>query len=214
MFLLDDHDIVRRGLRDLLAPAHDILVVGETASAERAVQMIPDLEPDVMVLDVHLQDGTGIEVCRRIRSAHPHIHGLLLTSAGDDEALLAALLAGADGYLIKLTGSLEVLDAVRRVGAGRSLIDPEQKRLVLQRMRGELIDRQAPNLPDAQRDLLYRLLTGSSDAEIAERAGLPLASVEEGVRAMVELLVGSGSGAPSTFPPTARGRHRREDSSE
>lgn len=209
VFLLDDHDIVRRGLRDLMAPAHDILVVGESASAAGALQMIPDVNPNVMLLDLQLQDGTGIEVCRRIRTAHPDIHGLLLTSAGDDEALLAAILAGADGYLIKLTGSLEVLEAVRRVGAGRSLIDREQKRRLIERVRAELIDSQAPGPPGVDRDLLSQLLDGASDAEIAQRNELPVESVEGGVSALVESLIGVGSGVSPSLPPPGLGRHRR-----
>lgn len=196
-----------------MAPAHDILVVGESASAEGALQMIPDVKPDVMLLDLQLQDGTGIEVCRRIRSEHPHIHGLLLTSAGDDEAMLAAILAGADGYLIKLTGSLEVLDAVRRVGAGRSLIDREQKRRLIERMRAELIDSQTPGPSGLDRDLLSQLLEGASDAEVAQRHGLSVEAVEDGVSALVELLIGVGSGVSSPLPPPAQGRHRRPDAS-
>ena len=208
VFLLDDHDIVRRGLRDLLASARDVVVVGESSSADQATRMILDLRPNVMVLDVQLQDGTGIEVCRRVRSAAPEIRGLLLTSAGDDEALVAAILAGADGYLVKLTGSLQVLDAVRRVGVGKSLIDRDQRKRVVDGLRADLTDGRSP-LAEAERDLLAHLLDGATDAEIAARTGLSVESVGGGVAALVEVLTGVGA-APA--PPVAgQGKHRRSD---
>jgi two-component system response regulator DevR len=210
VFLLDDHDIVRRGLLDLLAPANDIVVVGESGSAERALDMIPDLKPDVMLLDVHLQDGTGIEVCRRVRSADPAIHGLLLTSAGDDEALIAAILADAAGYLIKLTGSSRVLRAVRRVGVGKSMIDRDLRQRAIERLRAELIDTPSPSLPAVERDVVSCLLDGASNAEIAERTGLPVESVERGVGSLVQLLMGM-TAVPPLPPATGAGRHRRPD---
>jgi two-component system response regulator DevR len=118
VFVVDDHDIVRRGLIDLLSVKRDITVVGESSSAGSAVQRILDLKPDVMVLDRQLQDGTGIQVCRKVRSVDPSIHGLLLTSASDDEALLATLLAGASGYGTKLVNTASILDGIRRIGVG------------------------------------------------------------------------------------------------
>ena len=170
--------------------------------------MILDLRPNVMVLDVQLQDGTGIEVCRRVRSAEPEIRGLLLTSAGDDEALVAAILAGADGYLVKLTGSLQVLDAVRRIGVGKSLIDGEQKQRVVDGLRADLTDGRSL-LAEPERDLLSRLLDGATDAEIAARTGMSVESVGGGVAALVEVLTGVGA-APA--PPVAgQGKHRRSD---
>ena len=209
MFLLDDHDIVRRGLRDLLASARDVVVVGESPSAEQATRMILNLKPDVMVLDMQLQDGTGIEVCRRVRAADPEIRGLLLTSAGDDEALVAALLAGADGYLVKLTGSLEVLNAVRRVGAGKSLIDQDQQERVVARLRADLGDARSSGLAAAERDLLSRLLDGATDAEIADRTGQSPESIGGSVAALVQALTGVGA---SPGPPApGDGKHRRAE---
>ena len=128
VYLLDDHDIVRQGLRDLLVPAIDIYVVGDSGSAREATRVIPGLGIDVMVLDLRLQDGTGIDVCRAARAADPSVRGLLLTSSGDDEALTAAILAGAAGYVVKLTRSSDITEAIRRVGAGKSLIDPGHAR--------------------------------------------------------------------------------------
>ena len=123
LYLLDDHDIVRQGLRDLLSGHRDLYIVGDSGSARRAVEAIPRLKPDVVVLDLQLQDGSGVSVCRAVRAAEPSIQVLLLTSAGDDEALVAAVLAGAAGYVIKLVRTNVIVDAVRRVGDGRSLLD-------------------------------------------------------------------------------------------
>jgi two-component system response regulator DevR len=208
VFLLDDHDIVRRGLRDLLASARDIVVVGESSSAERATRMILDLKPNVMLLDVQLQDGTGIEVCRRVRSAQPDIRGLLLTSAGDDEALVAAVLAGAHGYLVKVTGSLKVLDAVRRVGAGTSLIDREQRERLVSGLRTGLSDGRSSGLADSERVLLSHVLDGATDAEIAELTGRSAESVGGSVAALVEALTGVGAAVP---PAAGQGKHRRSE---
>ncbi len=204
MFLLDDHEIVRRGLRDLLAPARDISVVGESGSAKEASRVIPELKPDVMLLDVQLQDGTGIEVCRRVRAVDSDIHGLLLTSAGDDEALLAAILAGAAGYLIKLSASVELLSAVRRVGSGKALIDRGQRARVSERLRAELTDG-SPRLSTEDRELLSFLLDGATDAEIVERTGLSTEAVRHGVASFVGQLTGS------LLPAPGWGKHRRPD---
>ena len=208
VFLLDDHDIVRRGLRDLLASARDVVVVGESSSAEQATRMILDLRPNVMVLDVQLQDGTGIEVCRRVRSAEPEIRGLLLTSAGDDEALVAAILAGADGYLVKLTGSLQVLDAVRRVG----------RRQVPDRRRAEAACcRRTPCGPDRRtvavggaRARLAVTSAGRGERRRDRGSDRAVGGVGGGRRRrLVEVLTGVGA-APA--PPVAgQGKHRRSD---
>ena len=134
VYLLDDHDLVRKGLADLLMPATDIDVVGDSASARDAVPAILDLEVDVMVLDLRLQDGTGVEVCRAVRSVDPSIVGLLLTSSDDDEALVAAMLAGAAGYAIKVARNSDIISAIRRVGAGKSMIDPAAAQRVTQEL--------------------------------------------------------------------------------
>ena len=124
VFLVDDHEVVRDGLRAVLESAGDISVIGEAGTAEEAVTRIPAAQPDVAVLDVRLPDGSGVEVCREIRSSNPSIYCLMLTSYSDDEALFEAIIAGAAGYLLKQVRSVAVVDAVRRVSTGESLLDP------------------------------------------------------------------------------------------
>jgi two-component system response regulator DevR len=183
VFLLDDHDIVRRGLRDLLDTKRDILVVGDSGSARQATHRILELEPDVMVLDVQLQDGSGVQVCREVRSASPSVQGLLLTSFEDDEAALAAILAGAAGYVLKLAGSLDIIDAIRRVGAGRSLLEPATTERVTARL---LARRHSPDLTGDQEQMLALAVEGLTNRQIAER----MAVAEESVTAALADLVG------------------------
>src|SRR5207342_3542414 len=124
VYVLDDHDIVRRGLQDLLAAARDIQVVGDSGFVRGAAQAILDRGANVMLLDLQLQDGTGIEVCREVRGVDPSVAGLLLTSSDEDEALAAAILAGASGYILKASQGADIIGAVRRLSGGRSMIDP------------------------------------------------------------------------------------------
>src|SRR6187431_2662841 len=147
IFLLDDHEIVRRGLRELLETVEDFEVVGESGSAAEASRRIPALRPQVAILDARLPDGSGIDVCRDIRSAHPEIAALILTSYDDDEALFAAIMAGAAGYVLKQIRGNDLVDAVRRVAAGQSLLDPAVTAQVLERLR------QGPEQPDELRTL-------------------------------------------------------------
>ncbi|MGI8434382.1 MAG: response regulator [Nocardioidaceae bacterium] len=134
IYLLDDHEIVRRGLRDLFEAEDDFEVVGESGSALEAERRIPALRPDVAVLDARLPDGSGIDVCRAVRSVDPTIRALILTSYDDDEALFAAIMAGAAGYVLKQIGSNDLVDTVRRVAAGQSLLDPAVTQRVLERV--------------------------------------------------------------------------------
>ncbi|MDQ1506825.1 MAG: two-component system, NarL family, response regulator DevR, partial [Actinomycetota bacterium] len=123
VFLLDDHEIVRRGVRELLEAEEDLEVVGEAGTAEEAYGRIPATRPDVAILDVRLPDGDGVQVCREIRSRHPEIACLMLTSFADDEALFSAIMAGAAGYVLKQVRGTDLVDGVRRVGRGESLLD-------------------------------------------------------------------------------------------
>src|SRR3954453_19539878 len=137
VFLLDDHEVVRRGLRELLDSEDDLRVVGEASTAEEALLRVPSTQPDVAVVDVRLPDGNGVEVCREIRSRFPDIQCLMLTSFADDEALFSAIMAGASGYVLKQIRGAELVEVIRRVAAGESLLDPAVTRRVLERLRSE-----------------------------------------------------------------------------
>src|SRR6478609_8319394 len=146
VFLLDDHEVVRQGLRALLESSGDIVVVGESGLAQEAAARIPALRPDVAVLDARLPDGSGIEVCRTVRAVDPSIRGLILTSYDADEALFAAIMAGASGYVLKQVRGSDLVDAVRQVAAGNSLIDPSMTATVLERVRHPATATVAPEL--------------------------------------------------------------------
>ncbi len=124
VFLLDDHEIVRTGLRSLLEAEDDFTVIGEAATCAEALARIPPTHPDVAILDVRLPDGSGIEVCREVRASQPDIACIMLTSYADDEALFAAIMAGAAGYVLKQVGGSNLVDDVRQVASGKSLLDP------------------------------------------------------------------------------------------
>ena len=172
VFLLDDHDIVRRGLRDLLE-AEGMEVVGEAATAEEGLSRIPPTRPDVAVLDVRLPDGSGVEVCRDIRSRHPEVKCLMLTSFSDDEALFQAIMAGAAGYLLKQLQGSDIVDAVQRVAEGQSLLDPAVTTRVLERLRqGPEEDEALARLTDQERRILELIAEGLTNRQIAERIHL------------------------------------------
>ncbi len=168
MFLLDDHEIVRRGLRDLLEAEEDMEVVGEAATAEEALGRIPPTRPEVAVLDVRLPDGNGIEVCREIRSRHPEVRCLMLTSFADDEALFAAIMAGASGYVLKQVRGTDLVDAVRRVARGESLLDPSLTGKVLERLRAKPEEDELAGLSDQERKILDLIAEGYTNRQIAE----------------------------------------------
>lgn len=207
VYLLDDHDIVRQGLRDLLAPATDILVVGDSGSAKAATEVIPGLTVDVMVLDLRLQDGTGVEVCRAVRAVTPSVRGLLLTSSDDDEALVASILAGASGYLVKLTRSSDITTAIRKVGSGRSLIDAPTVERVSHQLLSDA-ERLTPPLDADARRRLTHVVAGLTDREIAEREGSPVETVAAAVSALVGRVLHPHLSPPAGGPP---GRHRAAD---
>ena len=158
VFLCDDHDVVRRGLRDLLEIEDDLEVVGEADTAELAVKRISALRPDVAILDVRLPDGDGVEVCRDVRSQHPEIACLMLTSFSDDEALFDAVMAGAAGYLLKQVRETDLIAAVRTVAAGGSLLDPATIQTVLDRVRKGSEDDQKLSVLTAQERKIFDLI--------------------------------------------------------
>jgi two-component system, NarL family, response regulator DevR len=168
VFLLDDHEIVRTGLRSLLETSDDFAVVGEAATAEEALSRIPPTRPDVAILDVRLPDGSGIEVCREIRSGWPKIACVMLTSYADDEALFAAIMAGAAGYVLKQVGAKSLFDDVRRVADGQSLLDPELTERVLKRI-GDRPDNdpRMASLTTQERKILDLVADGQTNRQIA-----------------------------------------------
>ena len=170
VFLLDDHEIVRRGVRDLLEAEDDIEVVGEAGTAEEAIGRIAAVGTEVAVLDVRLPDGNGVEVCREIRSRHPEIQCLMLTSFSDDEALFDAITAGAAGYVLKQIRGSDLVDSVRRVSEGQSLLDPVVTSRVLERIRrGAEEDERLGRLTEQERRILELLAEGLTNRQIAER---------------------------------------------
>jgi two-component system response regulator DevR len=172
VFLVDDHDVVRRGLRDLLE-TEGMEIVGEAATAEEALSRIPPTRPEVAVLDVRLPDGNGVEVCREIRSRHPEIQCLMLTSFADDEALFQAIMAGASGYLLKQLKGEDIVEAVQRVSSGQSLLDPAVTARVLERLRkGPEEDEALARLTDQERRILELIAEGLTNRQIAERIHL------------------------------------------
>jgi two-component system, NarL family, response regulator DevR len=185
VFLLDDHALIRRGIRDLLEPEEDVEVIGEAGTVADALAAIDASPPDVAVVDVRLPDGDGIEACREIRSRHPETRCLVLTSFGDDEAIMNAVVAGANGFLLKESDGAAVIRAIRTVAAGGSLLDPEVTRRVFERLR------QAPQhggrggLTTQQERLLDLLAEGLTNRQIAERLHL----AEKTVRNYVSTLL-------------------------
>ena len=170
VFMLDDHELVRRGVRDLLESEGDIKVVGEASTEAEAIGRVHALEPDVAILDVRLREGNGVQACREIRYLHLRTACLMLTSFADDEALFQAIMAGASGYVLKQIRSGDLVDAVRRVAAGESLLDPAVTARVLERIRrgpeeDELIARLSPQ----EREVLQLLAEGLTNRQIAAR---------------------------------------------
>ncbi len=169
VFLLDDHEIVRTGLRSLLTSTDDLVVVGEAGTTAEALAQIPVLLPDVCILDVRLPDGSGVEVCREIRSEFPQTACIMLTSYADDEALFAAIMAGASGYVLKQVGGTSLVDDVRRAAAGESLLDPALTDRVLKRLReGPEEEPLLASLTHQERRILDLIAEGHTNRQIAE----------------------------------------------
>jgi DNA-binding NarL/FixJ family response regulator len=169
VFLLDDHEIVRRGLRELLEQEDDLEVVGEAGTAGEAYARIPPTHPDVALLDVRLPDGDGVEVCREIRSRHPDIHCLMLTSYADDEALFSSIMAGASGYVLKQVKGSDLIETIKKVARGQSLLDPTLTARVLERLRTPTPPDELAGLTDQERRVLDLVAEGLTNRQIGER---------------------------------------------
>jgi Response regulator containing a CheY-like receiver domain and an HTH DNA-binding domain len=189
IFLLDDHEIVRRGLADLLNRVPDFDVVGEAGTVAEALRRIPAVHPDVAILDGRLPDGSGIEVCRIIREQLPPVRCLILTSYDDDEAIFAAVLAGAAGYVLKQIRGANLVDAVRQVAAGQSLLDPAVTARVLQRIReGKKEDDRLSSLNAQERKILLLIAEGMTNRQIGERLYLAEKTVKNNVSSLLSKL--------------------------
>jgi two-component system, NarL family, response regulator DevR len=189
VFLLDDHEIVRRGIADLLEADPELSVVGEAGTAAEALRRIPAVRPDVAVLDARLPDGSGIDVCRDIRSAHPEIRCLILTSYDDNDAIFAAVMAGASGYLLKEIRGNSLVDAIRQVAAGKSLLDPGVTERLLTRLReGAPKDDRLASLTDREREILSLIADGLTNKQIGERLFLAEKTVKNYVSGLLAKL--------------------------
>jgi two-component system response regulator DevR len=189
VFLLDDHEVVRRGLRELLEDEPDIEVVGEAESAASALRRIPALRVDVAVLDARLGDGSGIDVCREIRSQDESVRAIILTSYDDDDALFAAIMAGSAGYVLKQIHGTDLVDGIRRVAAGQSLLDPALVARVLQRVReGSGPPDELAALTDQERKILACIAEGMTNRQIGERLFLAEKTVKNYVSSLLAKL--------------------------
>jgi two-component system response regulator DevR len=189
VFLLDDHEIVRRGIANLLTSEPDIEIVGEAGTAAEALARIPAARPDIAVLDARLPDGSGIDVCRDIRSGHPQIRCLILTSYDDNDAVFAAVMAGASGYLLKEVRGASLVDAIRQVAAGRSLLDPSVTERLLDKLRQPAeVDQRLAALTEREREILDLIADGLTNRQIGERLFLAEKTVKNYVSGLLAKL--------------------------
>ncbi|SNT53851.1 two component transcriptional regulator, LuxR family [Streptosporangium subroseum] len=189
VFLVDDHEVVRRGVAALLESEGDIEVIGEAGTAESAIARIPALRPDVAVLDVRLPDGNGVDVCREVRSRMPELACLMLTSFADDDALFNAVMAGAAGYVLKQIHGSDLVGAVRTVAGGQSLLDPQTTTAMLARLR-EQAARKDPlsALSEQERRILELIGEGLTNRQIGERMYLAEKTVKNYVSNLLSKL--------------------------
>ena len=211
VLIVDDHDIVRQGLAMLLARQEDLLVVGEAGTAAQAVKKAGDLEPDVVVLDIRLPDGSGVEACREIRDNNKHIKVLMLTSYSNDEAVMGTIMAGASGYLLKEIRSQEIVDAIRTVGEGRSLLDPSVTVGVLERVRWGLEEDPLAQLTEQEHRILELIADGCTNREIAGEVNLSDKTVKNYVSNILGKLEVSWRSQAAAFLVEQRARRNRPE---
>ncbi|MGW6295359.1 response regulator [Streptomyces sp. NPDC055058] len=192
VFLLDDHEVVRRGVHDLLNDEPDITVVGEAATVEQALVRVPALRPRVAVLDVRLPDGDGVSVCRELRSRMPDLACLMLTSFDDEEALLDSIMAGASGYVLKQIQGSDLVQAVRTVAAGQSLLDPSATTRLMARLRQEQQPEEEedalPGLTEREREILALIGEGLTNRQIGQRLYLAEKTVKNHISRLLAKL--------------------------
>ena len=209
VLIVDDHDIVRQGLAMLLARQEDLLVVGEAGTVADAVKKAGYLEPDVVVLDIRLPDGSGVEACREIRDNNKNIKVLMLTSYRDDEAVMGSIMAGASGYLLKEIRSQEIVDAIRTVGEGRSLLDPSVTAGVLERVRRGREEDPLAQLTEQEHRILELIVDGCTNREIAGEVNLSDKTVKNYVSNILGKLEVSRRSQAAAFLVEQRARRNR-----
>ncbi|MEV6587457.1 response regulator transcription factor [Streptomyces acidicola] len=214
VFLLDDHEVVRRGVHDLLNDEPDITVIGEAATVEQALVRVPALRPDVAVLDVRLPDGDGVTVCRELRSRMPDLACLMLTSFDDEEALLDSIMAGASGYVLKQIRGSDLVSAVRTVAAGQSLLDPSATTRLMARLRGEQTKEPEPDglpgLTAREREILALIGEGLTNRQIGGRLYLAEKTVKNHISRLLAKLGVERRIQAAVIATQAQDRLRRE----
>jgi DNA-binding NarL/FixJ family response regulator len=212
VFLMDDHEIVRRGLADLIGLEDDLEVVGEAGTAAEALIRIPATRPDVAVLDVRLPDGSGVEVCREVRDSQPDVRCLMLTSYSDDEALFNAIMAGASGYVLKEIRGNDLVEAIRQVAAGRSLLDPVATQRVMDRLRqGGKHDDRVDALTDQERRILELIGEGLTNRQIGERMHLAEKTIKNYVSSLLAKMGMERRTQVAAFVARRGAEHQRPD---
>ncbi|MFF3110925.1 response regulator [Kitasatospora sp. NPDC057904] len=211
VFLLDDHEVVRRGVRELIETEPDLTVIGEAATAEQALARVPALRPDVAVLDMRLTDGDGVTVCRELRSRMPDLACLMLTSFDDEDALLDSIMAGAAGYALKQISGTDLIAAIRTVASGQSMLDPGATSRVMARLRSERAPQESglPELTEREREILALVGEGLTNRQIGGRLYLAEKTVKNHISRLlaklgVERRVQAALIANRTLSPTTR----------
>ncbi|WAX76466.1 response regulator [Streptomyces sp. KMM 9044] len=215
VFLLDDHEVVRRGVHDLLNDEPDITVVGEAATVEQALARVPALRPDVAVLDVRLPDGDGVTVCRELRSTLPDLACLMLTSFDEEEALLDSIMAGASGYVLKQIQGSDLVTAVRTVASGQSLLDPSATTRLMARLRQEKEPEKEqevlPGLTEREREILALIGEGLTNRQIGQRLYLAEKTVKNHISRLLAKLGVERRIQAAVIATQAQDRLRRTD---
>ncbi|MFF0223996.1 response regulator [Streptomyces sp. NPDC004629] len=214
VFLLDDHEVVRRGVRDLLNDEPDIEVIGEAGTAEQALARVPATRPRVAVLDVRLPDGDGVTVCRELRSRMPGLACLMLTSFDDEEALLDSIMAGASGYVLKQIQGSDLVSAVRTVAAGQSLLDASATTKLMARLRGDRQQEEQPDalpgLTDREREILALVGEGLTNRQIGQRLYLAEKTVKNHISRLLAKLGVERRIQAAVIATQAKDRHKQE----
>ncbi|MDQ1484882.1 MAG: two-component system, NarL family, response regulator DevR [Actinomycetota bacterium] len=210
VFLLDDHEVVRRGVRDMLETAPDLLVVGEASTAAEALAVVAACAPDVAVLDVRLPDGDGVTVCRELRSQQPKLACLMLTSFADDEALVEAIMAGASGYVLKQIRGADLVNAIRTVAGGQSMLDAGTTAKVMERLRsGNRSEHPLSTLTEQERRILDLIGEGLTNRQIGERLFLAEKTVKNYVSTLLAKLGMQRRTQAAVLASKVRGRDSR-----